>query len=461
MAIGYSRYLTAVYTVIDIVILNLAFAGVSIFKRGLPFHPEISFFAQFVYINVLWLIILLIFRITEFERGIPYEKVLSTIIKTVVIHFLLLAAVNNFLSGIMPVISNFFTKYFVFIILLFTWRSVMWLLLNFIRRRGLNYRKVVLLGGGELSLEIRQFFHGHPEIGYRLEGIFLDEYNPSMNGEVKGNIEDSKQFALEHEVDEIYCALSELSNEQVSDIMKFADSNMIRFRVIPDFRGFLNKKVQIDFYRTIPVLSVMREPLQSLINRFAKRLFDIAFAIVVIIFVFPVLVPAFSILIRLSSHGPIFFRQLRSGKDNRSFTCFKFRTMRVNNVADELQASRNDARITGIGKWLRKTSLDELPQFFNVLIGNMSVVGPRPHMLRHTEEYSKLVDRFMVRHFIKPGITGWAQVNGFRGETIEPSQMKKRVEHDVWYIENWSMLLDLKIIMLTIRKMIYGDENAR
>jgi len=461
MAIGYSRYLTAIYGLVDIILLNLIFAGVSIYYSGLYFKPDIGFFTQFLYINLFWFVILLIFRITEFERVVPYEKVLSTLFKTVVIHFLLLASVNYFLSGILPGIKHFFIKYFLFILALVTWRSIMWMLLNFVRRRGLNYRKVILLGGGELSQEMKRFFHNHPEIGYRMEGIFLDRYEPGLNGEVKGNIAESKQFALEKEIDEIYCSLSDLSTEQVIDMMKFSDDNLIRFKIIPDFRGFHHKKVNIDFYQSIPVLSVRREPLQSPLNRAFKRAFDVIFSLGVILLIFPWLFPIIIILIKSTSKGPVFFRQSRSGKDNKAFTCLKFRTMFVNGHSDEVQATHGDSRITGVGRFLRKTSLDELPQFFNVLFGHMSVTGPRPHMLKHTEEYSKMIDRFMVRHFIKPGITGWAQVNGFRGETRDPSMMAKRVEHDVWYIENWSMLLDIKIIIITMRNILNGEPNAR
>jgi len=176
--------------------------------------------------------------------------------------------------------------------------------------------------------------------------------------------------------------------------------------------------------------------------------------------VFTWLMPLMAILIKVNSRGPVFFRQQRSGKGNNVFTCLKFRTMRVNAEADELQATKGDVRITGMGRFLRKTNLDELPQFFNVLLGHMSVVGPRPHMLRHTEQYAALIDQFMVRHLIKPGITGWAQVHGFRGETSDTYKMEKRVEYDVWYIENWSLLLDLKIIVLTLGNMLKGEENA-
>ena len=170
--------------------------------------------------------------------------------------------------------------------------------------------------------------------------------------------------------------------------------------------------------------------------------------------------PVLAILIKLNSKGPIFFVQDRSGEDNRSFKCIKFRTMQVNSDADKKQATKEDARITKIGAFMRKTNLDELPQFFNVLWGNMSVVGPRPHMLTHTEEYRKRIDNYLVRHYAKPGITGWAQVNGFRGETKTLDAMEGRVKHDIYYIENWSFLLDLKIVWLTVWNMIRGEENA-
>jgi Undecaprenyl-phosphate glucose phosphotransferase len=460
MAIGYSRYLNTIYGVVDILLLNFSFAFISIWKQGLPAFPDDGFILQFVYINFLWFILMFIFRITEFERVVPYERVLSTLIKTVIIHFLLLISVNYFIEGHFPVITHFFKKYFLFIMLLITWRSIMWGLLSFFRKRGLNYRKVILLGGGELSLDMKEFFRNHPEVGYRLEGIFLDNQNADLNGEIKGRIADSKHFALKHEIDEIYCSLSDVTADQVRDMMQFADSNLIRFKLIPDFRGFQYKHVNIDFYQSIPVISVRKEPLQSLANRTLKRLFDIIFSLFVLIFIFPWLFPLVAMAIKLTSKGPVFFKQMRSGKNNKEFICLKFRTMVVNKESHEVQATKGDSRITKAGRFLRKTSIDELPQFLNVLVGHMSVVGPRPHMLKHTEEYSSLIDKFMVRHFIKPGITGWAQVNGLRGETRDPKLMEKRVEFDVWYIENWSMLLDLKIIILTIQNMLKGDENA-
>jgi len=200
--------------------------------------------------------------------------------------------------------------------------------------------------------------------------------------------------------------------------------------------------------------------LENLLNRSKKRAFDIVFSIFVIVFVLSWLLPILAILIKLGSSGPVFFVQIRSGRNNRPFRCYKFRSMRVNKNADKKQATRDDERITKIGAFMRRTSLDELPQFFNVFRGNMSVVGPRPHMIKHTKQYSQLIDRFMVRHFLKPGITGWAQIKGLRGEIKTVDDMLKRVEADVWYLENWSFLLDLKIIFLTLKNSILGDKNA-
>jgi putative colanic acid biosynthesis UDP-glucose lipid carrier transferase len=197
-----------------------------------------------------------------------------------------------------------------------------------------------------------------------------------------------------------------------------------------------------------------------MLKRFFKRTFDIVFSLFIIIFILSWLYPILAILIKLGSSGPVFFVQLRTGRDGAHFRCYKFRSMRLNTDADKLQATRNDERVTRFGAFLRKTSLDELPQFFNVLAGNMSIVGPRPHMVSHTEEYSQLTDKYKARHSHRPGITGWAQINGLRGEAADTNAILKRVDADVWYLKNWSFLLDLKIIFVTFWITIKGDKNA-
>ncbi|WP_129715968.1 sugar transferase [Pedobacter sp. SYP-B3415] len=201
-------------------------------------------------------------------------------------------------------------------------------------------------------------------------------------------------------------------------------------------------------------------PLAGQTNQIKKRIADVVISLLVIVFILSWLFPIIGILIKLQSRGPILFKQLRSGRDDVPFYCYKFRSMRVNGDSDVRQASKTDDRITPIGRFLRSTSLDEFPQFINVFLGDMSVVGPRPHMIRHTEHYKQLIHRFMVRHFLKPGITGWAQISGCRGETRQKEDMERRVQHDIWYLENWSSGLDMKIVLLTMLAVIKGDENA-
>ena len=261
-------------------------------------------------------------------------------------------------------------------------------------------------------------------------------------------------------MDEIFYTLPLANTEHIRELIEFTDNNLARLRIIPDFRSFQFKRVDMEFYGSVPVITIRTEPLENLLNRFIKRTFDIAFSLAVILFIYWWLYIVIALAIKLTSKGPVLFKQERSGRANETFMCYKFRTMKVNNESNSKQATKGDSRITPIGRFLRKTSLDEMPQFVNVLLGDMSVVGPRPHMLKHTEDYRKIIDKFMVRHLIKPGITGLAQVRGFRGETKDVSEMEMRVKSDVWYIENWSFLLDLKLILLTVVNAIKGEENA-
>ncbi|NNC82954.1 MAG: exopolysaccharide biosynthesis polyprenyl glycosylphosphotransferase, partial [Flavobacteriales bacterium] len=212
--------------------------------------------------------------------------------------------------------------------------------------------------------------------------------------------------------------------------------------------------VDVDYNGYTPVVSLAKEPLEVRMNRIVKRGFDILFSLCVIVLVFPWLIPITALLIKLESPGPVFFKQKRSGINYKPFYCYKFRTMRVNAQSDTKQATKDDSRITRFGAFLRRTSIDEFPQFFNVLIGNMSVVGPRPHMIEHTRMYSKLIKPFVIRHWVKPGITGLAQAKGYRGETKEVKQMQDRVKMDVFYIQHWSMTMDIRIIAYTCWNMI-------
>ncbi|GAC1302029.1 MAG: hypothetical protein NVSMB24_05920 [Mucilaginibacter sp.] len=318
---------------------------------------------------------------------------------------------------------------------------------------------VVIIGGGITGTRLHQYLKNNPERGYTSLGVF-DDAEIKGQPSYLGSIDQSINYAVTFGVDEIFCALPASASEEIGQLMLNADKNLIRFRLVAGLDEYGQKPAYVEYFGDIPVIALRREPLKKGVNRFVKRLFDAIFSLVVIIFIFSWLFPILAILIKIGSKGPVFFVQQRSGLNNRRFNCYKFRSMYVNTDADKRQASREDERITGIGAWLRRTSLDELPQFFNVLSGSMSVVGPRPHMTTHTRQYAELIDRYMIRHFLKPGVTGWAQVNGFRGETKDAEAMLNRVEADAWYLENWSFLLDLKIVFLTVLILFKRDENA-
>ena len=245
----------------------------------------------------------------------------------------------------------------------------------------------------------------------------------------------------------------------VRRLVGLCDRNMIRFNFVPQMSSHLARNLRPETIGAVPVLGIHSNPLDNPVNTFVKRTFDIVFSSAFLI-ISPLIFIPVAIAVKLSSPGPVFFRQLRTGYKGESFYCWKFRTMRVNDDADKRQATRNDPRTTKVGEFLRRTSIDELPQFINVFLGNMSVVGPRPHMLKHTEDYSRLLEQYMVRHLIKPGITGWAQVRGYRGQTDELWQMERRIEHDIWYMEHWSFLLDCKIIISTFMGMFLKNDNA-
>ncbi|MDY6106702.1 MAG: exopolysaccharide biosynthesis polyprenyl glycosylphosphotransferase, partial [Candidatus Limisoma sp.] len=274
-----------------------------------------------------------------------------------------------------------------------------------------------------------------------------------------GTLQEIEDFVVANNIDEIYCAQPS-EEENVGDIIKIADRHDVQFFYVPLISGFMTTSFSLTSMGNLPIMVYRPYPLQFWLYRLIKRIFDICFSLVVIALVSVTVLIPIIFAIKLSSRGPVLFKQRRTGYRGREFTCLKFRTMKVNSQADTVQATKDDPRKTRVGDFLRRTSLDELPQFLNVLWGDMSVVGPRPHMVSQTNEYKKLIDKYMVRHIIKPGITGLAQVSGYRGQTEELWQMQKRVEYDVTYIENWSLWLDVKIIIRTIVNAILGEKNA-
>ena len=313
---------------------------------------------------------------------------------------------------------------------------------------GGNFRRVVIIGEEKTTKQLVTFFNDNPNYGYKIVKFFDLKFNK------KQHIKEYQEFVIENKVDEIYCSLADLSNAEVNNFIDFTDNNLIILKFIPDEREPLARNLILDYYGYIPIISLRNFPLDIAANKVIKRVFDIIFSIIIIIGVLSWLTPILYVIIKTESKGPFIFRQKRNGLNYHEFYCYKFRSMNLNEISDLEQVSKNDTRITNVGKFLRKSSIDELPQFFNVLLGDMSVVGPRPHMVSHTEMYAKRIDKFMVRHFIKPGITGLAQSNGFRGEVENEKDIINRVKYDIFYLENWSLILDLKIILQTVLNIL-------
>lgn len=386
------------------------------------------------------------------------DRVFITSMKAVVVHALVFMSLSAFLHTDYSI-----TFYCVFYAILF----VLFPLVNMVcryafknmRRRGRYRTRVAIVGTNTTSTRLAASMLKDAGYGYHIVGHFDSECLPEFKGNYVGDYTKLREMAEAHEIDEIYFTLVGEKAENMPRVVKIADDNMVEFYYVPKISRYVNGGFQLHNIGTMPVLTLRRNPLSIAWKRWSKRTFDVAFSSLFLI-VSPIIFIPVAIGIKLSSPGPVFFRQDRTGYMGKSFKCFKFRTMRVNKDADRAQATADDPRKTRFGDFLRRTSLDELPQFINVWLGDMSVVGPRPHMLKHTEDYTSLVDKYMVRHVVKPGITGWAQVNGYRGITDQLWKMEKRVEYDVWYIENWTFSLDLKIVVRTIMNAVKGDKNA-
>jgi putative colanic acid biosynthesis UDP-glucose lipid carrier transferase len=351
-----------------------------------------------------------------------------------------------------------FTSFFIFLIIT---RIAMIMVFSSLQKPNRNSRRIVVVGYNEIAKKFVERF-GFSRNDFLVEGYFEDSnlINELSSLPIIGPIESCIDYAVKHNIHEIYSTISPEKNENIYEMAKLAERSFIRFKFIPDFKLYVNRETYIEYQGNFPILSLRPEPLEDMGNSIKKRIFDIVFSLLIIVFILTWLIPLLGILIKITSRGGIFFKQKRSGKNNVHFTCYKLRTMTVNKEANSRQVTLNDARVTPIGRFLRKTNLDELPQFINVLLGNMSVIGPRPHMVVHTRMYSKILNEYMIRHFLKPGITGWAQVNGYRGEIKDETQLSNRIAHDIWYMENWSIWLDLKIVWLTIYNTLRGDKNA-
>ena len=443
----YSGFIRPISYVGDLAIIN----GLALFY----FFKEVPALNFVLSISFAWTVTALVSKFYDVHRFSFIFTVLNLLVRQIMFFTLIMFAYSgiNFRLELHPIVI---IKYILFVSLLVSLfkYGIFFLLKKYRGIFGMNLRKTIILGASEQGLLLENFFKETPHLGFQNKKIVC------FKDRSKSNLDSIFSYIIDAKIDEIYCSTSDLINEDLLAILKFADNNFKVVKFIPDNTQVLSKKLKHDFYGVIPILTFRTIPLNNPFSLLLKRVFDIVFSLTIIVFILSWLTPLLAILIKIESKGPVFFTQLRNGHNYKSFNCFKFRSMVLNPEADVIQVRRNDNRVTNIGKFLRKSSIDEIPQFFNVLFGEMSVVGPRPHMLSHADMYAKKIDKFMVRHFVKPGITGLAQVSGFRGEVETDKDIIGRVKHDVFYIENWSFFLDLKIIFQTIFNFLRGEEKA-
>ena len=410
-----------------------------------------------LYYNFSWLLITYGLNYYPTGRKETFMTNVTKMFQLYLIYGLAYLALFTMTRTVVPSLGH---QLFVYLLLCssLTWYRIMffWARRNY-RMIGGNSLSVVVLGRDPNLKKIRRIFDD-PYLGYRYKGYF--DNTPSKSPTYLGSMDHSFKYILDNDVDEIYCVASNFNTEELKNLVSFADNNLIKFKIILDNKEVFSKAMSIESYQNVPVINLRKVPLDTEYARVAKRTFDIIFSLLVIVGILSWLTPILYILVKLESKGPLYFKQKRHGLKRRVFWCYKHRSMTVNTDSDSKMATKNDARVTKMGKFMRKTSIDELPQFFNVLKGEMSVVGPRPHMEVHTMDYQNSVDKYLVRHFVKPGITGLAQIKGYRGEIDTKADILNRTRLDIFYVEKWALMLDIYIIYATVANIFTGEEKA-
>lgn len=448
----------------DLVILNLLFISFNIIWKEL--FGERAFTGTLPQIltllNVCYFACTISGGVVLHRRGIRADQIVLRSLRNV-LYFSLLSVCLMGLSEFEVNSNSFFIHYFfLLLVCLIGYRLFLRYCIQAYRSRGGNFRTVLYLGSTENIAELYHEMASDATTGYRILGYFDTAPNAKFpaNCTYLGTPDQVIDFLSRNRVNQLYCCLPSSLSKDIIPVIDYCENHLVHFYNVPNVRNYLRHRMYFEMIGSVPVLSIRKEPLSILENRLVKRTFDVAFSLLFLCTLFPIIFLIIGAAIKITSPGPILFKQKRNGLNNKEFWCYKFRSMKVNQEADTLQATADDPRKTRFGDFIRRTNIDELPQFINVLRGDMSVIGPRPHMLKHTEEYSKIINKYMVRHFIKPGITGWAQVTGFRGETRELEDMEGRIKADIWYMEHWSFLLDLYIIYKTVANTMQRDKKA-
>jgi len=454
----YGQFIRYIFSIIDLLIVNVVYFAMR-WWHGDAADDSLYTRTVWLMLNVAEMVCIYFYSDIHERRVFYADKVVSRALQSVLVHAGIFVTTLSFL-GLNDLSWRWLLAFYIILfVVLAGWWVVSRQLLKIYRTHGFNFKRVVVIGGGTVGVRLIEEMQADQGYGYHIVGFFDDNPKSRSVTAYQGTLADVEQFVKTHLVDEMFCAVPDDGNQKVANLIRIADNNAVDFYYVPQFGRTVTRQFELSSVGDVPILAVHPYPLKNPINRFVKRAFDLVVSSVVLLLSPIVLIPI-AIGIKLSSPGPIFFVQKRTGYRGQAFNCYKFRTMRVNDDSDTRQATKGDPRVTKFGNFLRHTSLDELPQFYNVWLGEMSIVGPRPHMVSQTQMYSELIDKYMLRHTIDPGITGWAQVRGFRGQTEELWQMEKRVELDVWYAENWTFFLDLKIIFRTIMNALAGDKNA-
>lgn len=446
-----------IYVIFDLLILNASV----LFVGWLSYDVSLRNFNQIgLYLleaNLAWVITYVFFTQKNLYLGERFINRLVRITKRVFLFLAFLTVISY------VVIPEIFPRVFIleytllFYIGKLCFYYFLFKFLKFKRSKGYNTKRVLIAGLNDTSRILRKIIDSNSSLGYKFTGFISTQYPDDPD--VIGISEDLVSLIEKHDVQMIFIIVSIFANSpRPKEYMKICNQLGVRLRFIPENQHWLRSGFNLESIENIVVLNPQEIPMDDIGARVQKRMFDLVFSTCCIVFLFSWLFPILMIVIKLSSKGPVFFIQKRTGINNITFNCIKFRSMAVNENSETQQSTPDDSRITKIGRLMRKTNVDELPQFFNVWMGDMSVVGPRPHMLKHTEQYSELVSHYLIRHYVNPGITGWAQVSGFRGETKELWKMEKRVEYDLNYIEHWNLWWDVKIILKTVidRRIYYN-----
>ncbi len=454
-----NRLIAMLVMLFDIVVINLLLFLFDIFWKyyygvNVIFGDVVTLFAS---LCISYVISSFGSGVILYHRRVRPDQVVFSTLKGMTLFFFIWITMLSFFSHPAFKITRPFFYYMIFVtILVIALRIALFSAIKHLRSIGRNSCKVVYLGSTESMIDLYKEMAMSLETGYRVDGYFDDVPNHDFPRDCKylGTSSEALDYIKNNSIEKVYSSLNQNHSELILSVIEYCEGHMIRFYSVPNLRNYLQRRVNLEMFSGVPLLNIRPEPLSNIENRAAKRTFDIAFSLCFLLTIFPAVLIVVGIITKCTSKGPIFFVQKRNGLDGKEFSCYKFRSMKVNNEADLIQATENDSRKTKFGDFLRRSSIDELPQFFNVLIGDMSVVGPRPHMLKHTEEYSKLIDTYMVRHLVKPGITGMAQITGYRGETTDLSKMVGRVKADIWYMEHWNFMLDIYIVYKTVANIV-------